>query len=244
MQKNKQNKKPIADIPKWSIGFALKTVFFFAFVPILFVVLLFLITKLSPDIKLLLKNNITAGGLYAAAFAYYVIFVGYLGYKLKGRPNLMQELGFRTFRVRTALKYILAYPFYYFGVVILLVGLAVGIAALLGHNLTPEQIAPNQYTGQETGWTTILLAIVVAPVLEEIVFRGILLPSIVRKKGWVKGSIYSSLIFSAIHGPVAPFTMIFSLYISRMYYKTGSIIPGIILHMINNAVVTLVVMNN
>jgi membrane protease YdiL (CAAX protease family) len=240
--RNKEHIKTILDVPLWSVGFALKTVIFFAIIPILFVLLVYLLSRVLPDMQGVLKHNVTAGGLYTLALMYYSVFVGFMIYKLKRRPNLLRELGFRSFSTLTALKYLMAYPFYYFGIILLIVAVVLGVVAVFGHSLTPEQIAPSPNTATEVHWITILLAVVIAPILEEIVFRGILLPALVSRKGWIKGSIYSSLIFSAVHGPAAPIIMIFSLYLSRMYYRTRSIIPGIILHMIHNAVVTLVIL--
>lgn len=80
-----------------------------------------------------------------------------------------------------------------------------------------------------------------APVVEEIVFRGailrILLGLFNRSWHWV-AIIFSALIFGAIHLNLAQglHAFVIGLLLGWMYYRTSSIVPGILLHWINNTV--------
>lgn len=80
-----------------------------------------------------------------------------------------------------------------------------------------------------------------APVVEEIVFRGailrILLGLFSRSWHWV-AIIFSALIFGAIHLNLAQglHAFVIGLLLGWMYYRTSSIVPGILLHWINNTV--------
>lgn len=230
----------LKDIPDWPLSFAIKSVLLFIAGPLFLVVFVILSALYFPSIAEFLRDNLNRTVLYALGGIYYVFFIAYMVVKLRKRPNLFRDLGFKPFPIWTTIKYVLAYPFVYFTVVIIGVLTIISIAQALGYELTPDDIAPAKEKG--FNWALFIIAVFIAPTVEEILFRGILLQAFARKYGWLKGSIFSSGIFSLIHGPVAPLVMIFSLYISRMYYKTGSIIPGIILHTINNTAVSLLVL--
>jgi membrane protease YdiL (CAAX protease family) len=46
---------------------------------------------------------------------------------------------------------------------------------------------------------TVALLVVVAPLAEEVIYRGVLLPSLANRWGWVSGLAISSTVFSAAH---------------------------------------------
>lgn len=89
------------------------------------------------------------------------------------------------------------------------------------------------------GWATVT-AIVMAPICEEILFRGIIQDSVVRKRGPWGGILIASAIFGIIHmipqQVVAGFFL--GIIIGFVYYKTRSLLSAIILHAINNALAT------
>lgn len=89
------------------------------------------------------------------------------------------------------------------------------------------------------GWATVT-AVVMAPICEEIFFRGIIQDSLVRKRGPWAGILIASAIFGIIHGipqqVVAGFCL--GIIIGFVYYKTQSLLSVIILHAINNALAT------
>lgn len=87
---------------------------------------------------------------------------------------------------------------------------------------------------------------ILAPLAEEVVFRGAILRVLLnmcksREQGaglWAWGAIVvSALIFGAVHGNVQQFVhaTIIGILIGWMYYRTGSIIPGIVFHWVNNS---------
>ncbi len=75
---------------------------------------------------------------------------------------------------------------------------------------------------------------------EEVVFRGAILRSLLRSSRLsVGGAIaLSALMFSVIHLNPAqlPHTFIIGLLLGWMYYRTGSILPGVAYHWANNSV--------
>lgn len=79
---------------------------------------------------------------------------------------------------------------------------------------------------------------VTGPILEEVLFRGAIQGYLMRKfsNPWV-GIIIASLIFGIIHlNPIQVFYAFFlGLAFGWLYYRTGSLMPSIIGHVLNNS---------
>lgn len=77
---------------------------------------------------------------------------------------------------------------------------------------------------------------VVPPFIEEFIFRGAILGSL-RKHGDAFAIIVSAVLFGFMHANFiqTPVTFLTGLVLGYLTVKTGSIIPAIILHFINNA---------
>jgi len=82
----------------------------------------------------------------------------------------------------------------------------------------------------------ILTSVIAAPILEEVLFRGVILNGFLKNYSPQKAIIISAAIFGGIH--LNPWQSIPAflggILIGYMYWKTNSIIPGIILHAANN----------
>lgn len=78
---------------------------------------------------------------------------------------------------------------------------------------------------------------VAAPVVEELLFRGLLQNALARFVPIWGAILLSSLVFAAVHGqPYAiPGLMSLSIAFGYLYHRTGSLRTNIILHMLNNA---------
>ena len=78
-----------------------------------------------------------------------------------------------------------------------------------------------------------------APLAEELVFRGAILRSLLKwnSRPWVAILIYAVL-FSAAHMNPAqiPHTLLIGLLLGWLYYRTDSIVPGVVFHWVNNTV--------
>lgn len=87
--------------------------------------------------------------------------------------------------------------------------------------------------------------VVMPPLVEELLFRGFLYTSLRQKMSFISSAVLTSLIFAVGHlqiGNDAPLlwaaaldTFILSLVLCHLREKTGSLWPGIIIHMIKNA---------
>ena len=85
---------------------------------------------------------------------------------------------------------------------------------------------------------------VIVPFAEEIVFRGAILRRLLRLfdgKPWA-AILISAIIFGLVHGNSAQFlnASLLGILLGWMFYRTGSIIPGFVLHWVNNTVVYVV----
>ena len=78
-----------------------------------------------------------------------------------------------------------------------------------------------------------------APLVEELVFRGAILRELLRWKRnpWI-GIAISALMFSAIHMNPAqmPHAFLIGVMLGWMYYRTNSIVPGVVCHWVNNTI--------
>ena len=84
---------------------------------------------------------------------------------------------------------------------------------------------------------SLLGTIVFAPVLEEVVFRGLLYGTLRRRLGWPAAAVLGAAVFAAAHGyGVAGFGSVFAsgLLWSIAYERTGSLLPGMAAHAANN----------
>ncbi len=103
--------------------------------------------------------------------------------------------------------------------------------------LMVDTLAPEGFT-----WTSliVMLAIagILAPIGEEIFFRGVLYTWLRQRWGPVVGAIFSSLAFGVIH--IYPFWIAFAfilgLVLALLYEFSDSLWPAIGLHVINNAI--------
>lgn len=87
------------------------------------------------------------------------------------------------------------------------------------------------------GWA-ILSTVVAAPILEELLFRGLIFESCRERFGNAWAVLTSALLFGLIH--IVPVQMVnafvVGIILGYIYLKTGSLLSVIILHAINNAI--------
>ena len=92
-------------------------------------------------------------------------------------------------------------------------------------------------TAGSGGWAVLTL-VIVAPIVEEVLFRGIVQETVTRQYGAWRGLLVASAIFGIIHFiPQQVINAFFAgLVLGYIYLKTGSLIPVIMIHAINNAI--------
>ncbi len=88
--------------------------------------------------------------------------------------------------------------------------------------------------------TVAVLVAVVAPLVEELFFRGLMFAALGRALGWLPGAVVTGLVFGLVHagGTSAIFLVplaVFGFLLCVLYRRTGSLLPGMGVHAFNNA---------
>ncbi|MBQ7420696.1 MAG: CPBP family intramembrane metalloprotease, partial [Prevotella sp.] len=80
-----------------------------------------------------------------------------------------------------------------------------------------------------------------APVAEELIFRGAIQRTLHKKVGPIAAIVIAAAIFGVIHmNPVQVFgAFLMGLVLGWLYYRTGSVWPGIVFHAVNNTLSTI-----
>ncbi|HUZ78746.1 MAG TPA: CPBP family intramembrane glutamic endopeptidase [Chloroflexota bacterium] len=130
-------------------------------------------------------------------------------------------------------------------------GLAGGAAVFLASALASAAVSrfgveQNQYqrftgvVGAPAGWfvVTLLAGCVLVPFAEELFFRGYIFRTFLERRGPLWGYLFSAGLFALAHTNVAALLPIFiiGLLLAWIFQRTGSLLPGMIAHGINNAI--------
>lgn len=228
----------IAKIP-WGLRDVLKILIFTFAIPVLAFLLLIGLSRIGilPEaFRQAIKNDdaIVSIILTVVTLTTEICLIFWLlkKYKLK-----IADIGLRKFSVLRALGYIVG------GIILftLLVTIAFVLVVLIAPSIDLNQ---SQDVGFEFGrmsWgllISFISTVIIVPIIEELYFRGIVLPAVTKRFGWIIGIAGSSMIFAILHGQynVMIYTFILGCVLSVLYIRLKSIIPGIILHILNNAI--------
>jgi membrane protease YdiL (CAAX protease family)/sugar lactone lactonase YvrE len=89
----------------------------------------------------------------------------------------------------------------------------------------------------------ILLIVIAAPIAEETCFRGMLFGGLREKLPRLVAALITGIVFGGLHAltgvTAIPPLIVFGFLLALLYERTGSIIPGILLHMLNNSIALL-----
>jgi hypothetical protein len=125
------------------------------------------------------------------------------------------------------------------------VGLVAVYVVSLAHDLIvhPEQQPiVNEFPRSGAGAALfVVVAVVMAPLFEEIVFRGFLFRGFANSWGWVWGAIASAAVFGLAHLQLDVFVPLATLgfFLAWAYKRTGSLWSCIAMHGIFNAIAVL-----
>lgn len=112
---------------------------------------------------------------------------------------------------------------------------------LIGVVISELTFLPNWFESTfdvlQSGWTGILTIAVIGPVVEELFFRGAITKELLAKYSPTNAILISAFVFGIIHvNPIQTINAFFmGLMLAWLYYKTCSLMPGILLHVLNNA---------
>lgn len=110
------------------------------------------------------------------------------------------------------------------------------------HSLSESLLTSNEGIG-----IAVVEGVIVAPILEEFLFRGLIFPLMLSRFGSVwKAGLFSSFLFAAVHmqGPPAwPILMLLAGACTYAYVHTKSLVASMIVHATHNALILLLVLN-
>ncbi len=131
----------------------------------------------------------------------------------------------------------------------LLVAIATLVGVVIHLSYLTTQIIPMpdffkevlERLGDIRHWANVLAIVIAAPVLEELIFRGIMLDGLLKKYSPATAIFVSSFFFALIHLNPWQFVtaMIIGILIGWVYYHTRSLSLAILIHLANNLFVTL-----
>jgi membrane protease YdiL (CAAX protease family) len=109
------------------------------------------------------------------------------------------------------------------------------IMSQLGFLTQGEQIF-QFFSELENPLALLIVGVVLAPIVEEVFFRGFLFNGFRQHFGWNKAALLSAFIFSLAHLQLVTLipTFILGYLLAFMFHKSNSLWPGIILHFLVN----------
>lgn len=91
----------------------------------------------------------------------------------------------------------------------------------------------------------VLVAVVVAPITEELVFRSIMLDVFARYMPFFAANVLQAILFAGAHAELSrlPYLFVLGFFAGSLRRRSGGLLPSIFLHMINNALATLLALS-
>ena len=111
------------------------------------------------------------------------------------------------------------------------------VSTLISHMEWLPNIMEQTFDILQSGWGGILAIAVAGPVLEELLFRGAITKALLKQYDPAKAILISALLFGVFHinpAQILPAFLI-GILLAWTYYKTGSLIPCILMHVLNNS---------
>ena len=184
----------------------------------------------SPPVDGKLTDTANALAQLAQALGFLLVPVAIAAAQGADLRQALRQLGLRRFRP-SALKWMAA---------------AIGIYLLFSLAYVALFGPPHQKDVAESFGAVpvqILLIVIAAPIGEETCFRGMLFGGLRTRLPRIAAALVSGLVFGALHATTGlsavPPLIFFGFVLALLYERTGSIVPGIILHMLNNSVALL-----
>jgi hypothetical protein len=124
-----------------------------------------------------------------------------------------------------------------YGVLFLVVSATVStILAWFGVEQDQARQFPLEGAGPLASAAIMLAGVVFAPIAEEIFFRGFIFQAMSERKGLIRGVVYSSALFAAVHANVAAFLPLAAgaAVLAYSFRRTGTLWAPITAHAVNN----------
>jgi len=125
-------------------------------------------------------------------------------------------------------------------------GLSLFVAVVSSQMKTPENVPIEEWFKQrETALLFVAMAVVVAPLVEETLFRGYFYPLLARSFGMAPGIIITGLCFGAMHGAQLGWTwslvsmlVVVGIVLTLVRARTGSVLASYLMHLGYNSLIS------
>lgn len=169
-------------------------------------------------------------GYEAMFLIYYLLAVG-ISFYIIGLIK-KKKTGNNSFNFTIENKRIV--PFVIVGIIFLYCGIISPINALI--SLTESTKVTHMNYGKLPGIFTLIQSVIAAPILEELIFTGIILDGLFKKYSPTKSILITALLFGLIHLDRFQFITVFlmGIFSGWVYYRTRSLMFSIIIHAVAN----------
>lgn len=189
-----------------------------------------------------LNNSVVGQFAFVLLFESFNVLLLWLILRRYGKK--LSSLGLKKIRLRDGGYGLMAYPAY---LIIYLIAIGLVTHFVHGLNLNQSQnIGFNSVHGNTQLVLTFISLVILPPIAEELLFRGLLFEGLKKSMPVVYAGLLTSLIFAAAHLPEGGGGSLFwvgaldifslSLVLVYLKQKTKSLWPGIFLHAIKNAI--------
>ena len=183
------------------------------------------------------KRTVEFGDVVTGAVIYASIVIFLLGLLVYRNLSPSAVFGFGGERFTAVLGGSLlalaaAYP-----VLMLVQAMVLGVS---GGQMQPQDVVQflQEAKSPRDRFAVMTMAVVIAPVAEEIIFRGYLYPAGKRFVGPFSSVVATSLLFAVLHGHAASVPALFTLAVclALAYEKTGTLLVPMAMHAVFNAI--------
>lgn len=179
-------------------------------------------------------NGTNIMGVFALDLLDAAAGLGVVALYLRKYRTGFKSLGWRPVNIGRAILYLV-------GVLLFFIFASAAVLALVSWlvpGFNADQAQNNDFIGAAAGHQSLALIalVLLPPVLEETIFRGFMFPAMAKKWGVIPGALVSSAVFGIAHfqANISIYTFLLGLLLCFMYVRLKSIVPGVLLHMLNN----------
>ena len=193
---------------------------------------------LWPQLSRYIAQSANGQNIVASLVVSIVSFVlgfGVLAWMLRQRHAGWGSLGWRRFSLIKAIGLVVVLLIAF----LVLIWITFVLVTVLVPGFDANQAQTNDFTNprsRQEWWVSLMALVVLPPVIEETIFRGLAFAAFSKRWGYIWGAVLSSVLFALLHGQanVGVYTFVLGLMLCVVYVKFKSIGPGILLHMANN----------
>lgn len=177
-------------------------------------------------------QSLIAFGLF---FVQEVFFLAPIFFFLRSYPISIETLGFRKVRFWKTVGLVLKGfgMLFIFGLFMFVV---IGQKEIPGFSQQESYFPLFGFHTNFDVYIAFIVLVLLAPLIEEVAFRGFILQSTIQQWGYRIGNIFTAVLFAAIHLQFGSFFLLIipSLILNWIFLKSRSLIPSLAFHILNN----------